>query len=264
MGNAVAKPQQNPHQDPQNQQQEEEDATFTCEICIEPVSLPNIKFNNNNLCAHHFCTDCIIKYIKVKLEENVSDIKCPAMTCQHSIEPLSCRPKLTRRVFEKWCDVLCESSVLRVDGVYCPNIKCGELILNECGDTNLKRCVCSYCKKPYCFRCIVPWHDSSTCVEVEDENDVAFEHVSKRNKWQRCPVCRHCIERISGCNAVKCRCGIQFCYICGSRGCVCNCWWTIPVGWRLLIVSSTFLLFIFTLTYVCYLRAYARYKNNAF
>nr|XP_043631523.1 probable E3 ubiquitin-protein ligase RNF217 [Erigeron canadensis] len=224
MGNAVAKPQQNPHQDPQNQQQEEEnqDATFTCEICIEPVSLPNIKFNNNNLCAHPFCADCIIKYIQVKLDENVSDIKCPAMTCQHSLEPLSCRPKLTPQAFEKWCDVLCESSVLRVkDRVYCPNIDCRELILNECGDTNLRRCVCAYCKKPYCLRCKAPWHDDNSAC-VKDENDIAFELLLKRKRWQRCAVCKRCIQRSYGCNQVECKCGNKFCYLCGKQNCTCG------------------------------------------
>nr|XP_043639443.1 putative E3 ubiquitin-protein ligase ARI4 [Erigeron canadensis] len=200
------------------------DQTFTCEICMEPDILLNFKFNNNNKrCRrrHPFCTDCMIKYIQVKLEANVSRIKCPAITCKRYLKPLSCRPKIASQVFEKWCDVLCESSVLRVDRAYCPNIECGELILNECGG-DLTRCVCPCCKKPYCFRCKVPWpHEGRTiCLKAEEaQNEVAFDHVSKLNEWQRCPGCRQCVERINGCNQVRCRCGTTFCYKCGKEDC---------------------------------------------
>ncbi|KAI3797209.1 hypothetical protein L1987_32464 [Smallanthus sonchifolius] len=212
MGNSTQKPQQN-----SEYHQQDEEETFTCEICIEPVSN---KFKNSNKCVHPFCTDCIIKYIQMKLQDNVSDVKCPAYTCNHSLEPLSCRPKITRQLFDKWCDVLCESCVLGVNRVYCPNRDCSELILNECGDRNLKRCECPNCKKPFCFRCKVPWHAGSTCGEMRDENDVAFDVLYKKNNWRRCPGCGRCVEHDGGCNIVQCRCTTQFCYKCGQRWCL--------------------------------------------
>lgn len=212
MGNTNQKPQ---IQNPQNQQIEEElqsssssSVTFTCEICIEPVSIIT-KFNNNNKCVHPFCTDCIIKYIESKLDDNISNIKCPSLTCDHSIEPLSCRPKVAHQLFVKWCDVLCESAVLNFDRVYCPNRDCSALVVNECGGTgNLKRCVCPNCKKPFCFKCKVAWHAGYRCEEsgeMRDVNDIAFGVLSERNQWMRCPVCRHCVELVKGCAIVRCR-----------------------------------------------------------
>lgn len=42
------------------------------------------------------------------------------------------------------------------------------------------------------------------------------------------PQCRHLIEKASGCNHMVCRCGQQFCYLCGeawrqcsARACAC-------------------------------------------
>ncbi|KAI3692224.1 hypothetical protein L6452_32035 [Arctium lappa] len=215
MGNLIPKPQVNSQN--HNQEQVEEE-TFTCEICSEPA---NNKFKNNDKCIHPFCTDCMFKYIQAKLDDNVSDIKCPAMICNHSLEPLSCRPKIARQLFDKWCDVLCESAVLKLDRVYCPNQECSELILNQCGENNLKRCVCPNCKKPFCFWCKVPWHAGYRCEEsgeTRDENDVAFGVLSESKRWMRCPMCRHCVERVDGCKMVHCRCGTQFCYICGKEG----------------------------------------------
>ncbi|PWA69139.1 hypothetical protein CTI12_AA301500 [Artemisia annua] len=229
MGNDISITQQ----EPQNHRQEDQKYAFTCEMCFKPVYMSNKevennnklctdcmikyeeqnkangKFKNSNICVHPFCTDCMIRYIQVKVEEKVSDIRCPDTSCKYSLEPLSCRSIITNQLFDKWCDVLCESAVLGVDGVYCPNRECMELILNECGDHKMKRCVCPYCKKPFCFGCKVPWHDGYSCKEskkmmMRDENDVAFDLVYKKNKWQMYPKCRHCVERVNGCNCIRC------------------------------------------------------------
>ncbi|XP_076947267.1 uncharacterized protein LOC143619149 [Bidens hawaiensis] len=190
----------------------EQEETFTCEICIEPFTLPNNKFNEyNNKCAHPFCTECMSKYIQMKLDHNQSKIRSPATQCNHYLEISSCRPNITQHLFDKWCDVLCESKVLRVERVYCPNKECSELILNECDDQTLKRCVCPTCKKPFCYMCKVSWHDGFTCEETEknkDENNVAFDVLYKTNKWRKCPRCGHCVERVYGCRHIQCRYGV--------------------------------------------------------
>ena len=56
---------------------------------------------------------------------------------------------------------------------------------------------------------------------------------------KRCPTCRHMVAKTDGCNAVTCRCGIVFCFVCsrrvqtqglsaatvaGSEFCNCNDW----------------------------------------
>ncbi|XP_071700007.1 E3 ubiquitin-protein ligase RSL1-like [Rutidosis leptorrhynchoides] len=193
------------------------------------MTLPNKKFRNSNKCVHPFCTDCMIKYIQVKLEDNVYDIKCPSLTFDHSLEPISCRPKIAHQLFDKWCDVLCESFVLGFDRVYCPNRDCSALVVNECGNARtLKQCVCLNCKQPFCFKCNAPWHvgyRSEESAEMRDANDIAFGVLSERNQWMRCPVCRHCVERVTGCGIIRCRCGIKFCYRCGKRvdHRLCNC-----------------------------------------
>ncbi|PWA75066.1 IBR domain, Zinc finger, RING/FYVE/PHD-type, E3 ubiquitin ligase RBR family [Artemisia annua] len=129
--------------------------------------------------------DCMIKYIQLKLQDNVSDIKCPATTCGHFLDPLSCRPILTTQLFNIWCDALCESTVLGVDRVYCPQIECLGLVLNECSESEEM---------------------------TSDENDIAFGVVCETKDWKRCPNCRFFIERNGGCNVVTCMCGFVFYY----------------------------------------------------
>ncbi|KAL8238223.1 hypothetical protein R6Q59_019304 [Mikania micrantha] len=258
MGNANQRPQQDSQTDQELEDPESSSSssTFTCEICIEPVTLPNKKFKNSNKCVHPFCTDCMIKYIQVKLEDNVADIKCPALTCDHSLVPLSCRPKIAHQLFDKWCDVLCESAVLKLDRVYCPYQDCSALVINECGGGgSLSRCVCPNCKKLFCFRCKVPWHAGYRCEEsgeTRDENDIAFGVLSERKQWMRCPTCRHCVELVKGCAIVRCRCGIEFCYRCGKKvdhhWCNCRrsstiCMWIFHLCIVILVIWPFFLLF---------------------
>ncbi|KAJ4952882.1 hypothetical protein NE237_029714 [Protea cynaroides] len=180
--------------------------SLTCEICIEPTTHQK-KFENKNRCAHPFCTDCIAKYIEVKVEERVAQVPCPSLNCEELLDPLSCSQIISVGLFEKWCDLLCESTVLGYESAYCPFANCSEKILNECGG-NIIRSECPNCKKLLCFQCNQSWHAGIGCEEnggMRDENDILFDELVERNKWKICPGCKYRVERNEGCQNIKCR-----------------------------------------------------------
>ncbi|XVF84328.1 hypothetical protein PTKIN_Ptkin17bG0028200 [Pterospermum kingtungense] len=208
MGNTQQKFQQS--QNDEKPEPEEPDSDFTCEICIEPVGADN-KFKNSSLCKHSFCSDCVAKYIEAKVVEfNVANIDCPALDCKFSLDPLSCRPIISNHVFTKWCDLLCNATVLHHYSnkfVYCPYQDCSALILNECGGEP-KQCTCPNCKNKFCFQCKCPWHAGYRCWEKEkfrDRNDVLVGELIEENKWTRCPKCGNVVERNGGCIYIRCR-----------------------------------------------------------
>lgn len=182
-------------------------SNFTCEICSEPVAL-TMKFNNHKNCPHHsYCVECVAKYIQVKIEEyHMSEIKCPGLDCDELLDPLLCSSILPESVFDRWCDVLCESAVSQCQRVHCPFPNCSALILNECGEKVMKT-QCPNCKKLFCFECKYPWHAGYRCDEAGqlDPNDVLLGLFMERKKWKRCPVCHHGVELRSGCSVVTCR-----------------------------------------------------------
>ncbi|KAL0376173.1 UNVERIFIED_CONTAM: hypothetical protein Scaly_0734900 [Sesamum calycinum] len=204
MGNALQTPSQILPPQQQPQQQEEENQEFTCEICIEPTSNADKKFTNTNRCSHPFCTDCMIKYIRVKLDDdNVGHIKCPAFNCDHTLDPLACASLVGPSLFVRWCDVLCEAAIVGFDKCYCPHRNCNALILNECGGmrrSRIARIVKDGFKKSI-------WHAGFGCEEsavLRDRNDMAFGILVEQKKWKSCPRCRHFVELLEGCKIVKC------------------------------------------------------------
>ncbi|KAF5188580.1 RING/U-box superfamily protein [Thalictrum thalictroides] len=195
-------------------------SSFACVICLNNVS-SNKRFKNDNRCVtHSYCVDCIEKYIKAKLEgHNLAEIKCPALDCNEVLDPLACSSILSPRLFERWCDVLCKSTLMQCQKTYCPFRNCSTLILNEC-EASVTKSTCPVCKRLFCFKCKRPWHAGYSCDEARgmtDRNDFLFGALMKSNKWKRCPICTHCVERKSGCSIIKCRCGIEFCYSCGEK-----------------------------------------------
>lgn len=199
---------------------EENISTLTCEICIEPF-ISKMKFvNNDDGCDHAFCIDCMVKYIHVMIHDNrVAEVKCPGLNCNQLLDPVTCGQILPRTSFVKWCDLLCDSALLEFERCYCPYPDCSIPIVNECGGI-VQRSVCPNCKKPFCFKCKLPWHAGYQCEEsgnLRDRNDILFGQLMERNRWTRCPQCGHCVERIDGCCSVRCRCNTRFCCLCGKK-----------------------------------------------
>ncbi|KAJ0093748.1 hypothetical protein Patl1_26633 [Pistacia atlantica] len=224
----------------QEELEEEVNATtgsFICEICVESVS-ENKKFKTKNHCVHHFYVNCIAKYIETKITENTVKIKCPGLDCQQVLDPISCREIIPQSIFSKWW----------FKRSYCANRNCRELVVNECGE-NLKKSKCPHCEELFCFDCKVAWHAGYGCEEARRHgipNDTLFLQLVKRKAWIKCPGCGHFVERIKGCNSIKCRCRAEFCYECGKaiRECECR-------GYRRdfywLLISSVVLIILLTL-----------------
>lgn len=47
--------------------------------------------------------------------------------------------------------------------------------------------------------------------------------LAEEEGWKRCFVCHALVEHRDACQHMTCRCGAQFCYVCGQRWRTCNC-----------------------------------------
>jgi hypothetical protein len=82
--------------------------------------------------------------------------------------------------------------------------------------------ICQKCQRRSCLLCGGRFdHDapqsSHRCIPI-DTDDAAFEGLKRGRDYQICPSdrCGMRIELSAACNAMTCRCGTQFCYVCGE------------------------------------------------
>ncbi|WRX30741.1 hypothetical protein QQP08_023228 [Theobroma cacao] len=71
------------------------------------------------MCKHDFCSDYIAKYIEAKvLEYNITNINCPTLSYDFSLDLISYRLVILNHLFDKWYDLLYSETVLEF--VYYP------------------------------------------------------------------------------------------------------------------------------------------------
>lgn len=110
--------------------------------------------------------------------------------------------------------------------IYCIKRGCNEFIRPEDihhSDDGKKYGRCARCRTKVCVRCNGKWHGGRDC--PKDEETVRFLAQAKDEGWQRCFRCKAMVELKEGCNHMTCRCGAEFCMICGERWKSCDCPW---------------------------------------
>ncbi len=79
---------------------------------------------------------------------------------------------------------------------------------------------CDQCIKVYCVPCKTEYHEGISCQEhqklmVKRRDEELLKENLGLLPIKQCPKCTVLIERIAGCNAMKCtQCGIAFCWLC--------------------------------------------------
>ncbi|KAI6679803.1 hypothetical protein NL676_033684 [Syzygium grande] len=190
------------------------DPSFVCEICVEPRTGGDM-FRIKG-CSHAYCNECVTKYVASKLQDNVTRIGCPSRAAVASILP--------PEVFDRWGKALCEALILESERFYCPYKDCSALLIKD-GRAAMRESECLNCRRLFCVKCRVPWHAGMGCEEFQKLNegerereDIMLKKLAEEKHWRRCPKCSFYVQKISGCETVRCRCGLIFCYRCGAKG----------------------------------------------
>lgn len=188
-----------------------EDAEIICKICLDYMA-PSNMHRVSGACTHFFCGACLTRYISAKLQDSISDVKCPEEDCDSVLDPGFLQDMLPKEAFEAWGAALCRSMVLVASDVcYCPFTDCSEIMVDERGG-GVPESECPVCRRLFCARCGVPWHAGVTCDEYEQlepgdrgKDDMVVLEMAKGNKWRRCPRCRFLVEKHEGCIHITCR-----------------------------------------------------------
>ncbi|KAK1355005.1 Atp-dependent rna helicase deah12, chloroplastic [Heracleum sosnowskyi] len=207
-------------------------SSFKCGICVDRK--PFNKLFAIKGCNHSYCCKCIRQYGTSKIQDNIPRIYCPVSNCSGRLDPEYCRSIVPSKVFDRWGDALLEAAVPDCDKFYCPVKDCSALLVKGHDFEDIIKSKCPICRKSFCAKCKVPWHYRIKCEEYQnlhkderEREDIMFMQLPKEKGWTRCSKCKFYVERTEGCSYIRCRCGCEFCYDCGtplltSHPCRCN------------------------------------------
>ncbi|XP_071733529.1 E3 ubiquitin-protein ligase RSL1-like [Rutidosis leptorrhynchoides] len=201
-------------------QQQQQQLDSYCAICFDRKTSSEM-FHNIGVCSHTFCLECIREHVAARIKENVAVVVCPEPECKGEIGPQVCRSIVPKQVLDRWEDVLCESLIMGSEKFYCPFKDCSAMLVDN-GGLKVTSSECPHCHRLFCAQCKVAWHAGMDCIEYNqkkdvDASDLKLKKMAKNKKWKRCPSCAYYVEKIDGCNHIKCRCGYEFCYRCGKK-----------------------------------------------
>ena len=212
------------------------------EIC--PICYSN-KINKNNIaqknCRHKFCDECIKTYLTKKIiDGEVLKITCLMGGCKNVYTQEQIQANVAPNIFNKYIKFYnIQKKLQNPNHLYinCAAVDCEELV--DCTNINEGNVTCSlghiFCRK--CFKIGGHLPNEPPC-NIDDLNVEFFNELNKQNsynvrvKYKQCPKCKVLIEKIDGCNQMRCiNCGYNFCWLCmreytsnhysiyNSRGC---------------------------------------------
>lgn len=185
-----------------------------CLICTEDLSY----FDAATLpCGHNYCRDCLHRLFNNSFtDESLFPPRC----CQQGINVESVEIFMTRELIEQLDEKTIEHNT--EDKTYCANTSCNAFVPPASISNNVG--VCQKCGTQTCSLCKDNAHDDEC---QENANTKATLALAQQEGWQRCRRCKAVIELRLGCNHITCKCGNEFCYVCGAqpwKSCECAQW----------------------------------------
>ncbi|KAF3941353.1 hypothetical protein ABW19_dt0204402 [Dactylella cylindrospora] len=173
-------------------------------------------------CDHKFCEECLRIMVMTASQQEAT---MPPSCCKMSV-----RPNVIKKVLKTQEDrVAFSRKVIEYDTsidkrLFCPKKKCGAFIPYHPLKDKHHPLVghCQKCGTRACRICKGKAHKyAEDCPQDMDLNAVL--ELSSTKGWRRCYRCRAMIELNYGCTHMTCRCGAEFCYLCGNQ-------WSIEYG----------------------------------
>lgn len=186
---------------------------FECAVCYGQIA-PQEGTRLAN-CSHQFCTSCLSEHIKnsVCAPESILNVRCVDADCTQLITEREVRLLCPHETLEVGIlaaidDLVATDHCLR----RCPTVGCN-YVFHFCPVRMQSACtVCPDC------------HQKSIKPTVEQlvVEERALQKIMNQYNVRMCARCGTGLEKLSGCNKMKCRCGYRFCYVCGIENAQCG------------------------------------------
>ncbi|KAK8126637.1 uncharacterized protein PG998_002396 [Apiospora kogelbergensis] len=171
--------------------------------------------------CHSYCHDCFKRLIGSACE---NEQHWPPKCCLNIIPELFILAHADEDLKKRYRDRVEEWSIPVSERVYCHRPDCSLLLrpaqINRA--LNVGRCTK---KHSTCILCRGEQHKKSdnngACPQDRDIQRTA--ELAEEAGWKKCIGCHAWVEHSDACQHMTCRCGAQFCYVCGARWRTCYC-----------------------------------------
>ncbi|KAL2889809.1 putative E3 ubiquitin-protein ligase ARI9 [Ceratocystis lukuohia] len=167
--------------------------------------------------CHNYCFECFERLIEAcTTNEAQWPPKCCLNTIDFKLIKRYCSASLRRTVQARSN----EWNVPVSERVYCSQTSCGLFIAPPSINLAERRATCNAGHRT-CTLCRGPHHGQGDCPADQDLEQMTV--LAGEMGWKRCIDCRAMVEHREACQHMTCRCGAQFCYVCGQRWRSCGC-----------------------------------------
>ncbi|KAL4895371.1 hypothetical protein BDV59DRAFT_200029 [Aspergillus ambiguus] len=165
-------------------------------------------------CRHGFCHGCTRQmFLMATKDEGLYPPRC----CGRVVSPGVAMRVLDYKELRAFCERGMEYSAK--DRVYCADRTCSRFIPPFAIEGEFG--TCRECGRQTHVLCRALAHPGVDC-----PSDTALQEtllLAEAEHWRRCYNCHTMVELNHGCNHIRCRCGKEFCYVCGQRWKTCHC-----------------------------------------
>ncbi|KAK4034659.1 hypothetical protein C8A01DRAFT_48995 [Parachaetomium inaequale] len=188
--------------------------TRICVACTDQHLIPNLITSLS--CSHEYCQGCLKALFAASFtDETLFPPKC----CRQPIPIDDCRALLTPAIVGQF-----NAKKLEFDTpnrTYCHVQACSAFVPPQFVSAGVAYCAQPGCSGRTCAVCKGASHVGHDCPEDPATQDMLG--LAAERGWQRCKPCGRFVELTTGCNHITCRCGAQFCYVCGETWKTCRC-----------------------------------------
>lgn len=167
--------------------------------------------------CHSYCSDCFVRLITTSMD---SDQQWPPKCCLNPIPFAHVLRSIPDHLKAAFQEKVHESEVPVSDRIYCHEADCGVWVRPDRIVANLGQARCEQGHWT-CVMCRGAAHGGQDCPHDRDMNLTNI--LAEEEGWKRCYNCRALVEHGEACQHMTCRCGTQFCYVCGERWRTCSC-----------------------------------------
>ncbi|KAI1372721.1 hypothetical protein F4677DRAFT_449207 [Hypoxylon crocopeplum] len=167
--------------------------------------------------CHSYCKPCFLRLISTTCE---NEQQWPPKCCLNRIPINTIILNVDNELKQIYRGKAAEWDLPISDRIYCSHPTCSIWVrpdqINRA--RNVARCSSGHWT---CIICRAPQHEGDNC--PQDRDMMRTDELAEEEGWKRCYGCHAYVEHREACQHMTCRCGAEFCYVCGARWRTCTC-----------------------------------------